>query len=117
TTPIVATEPDVDLAAYGARIAPLADGSVLALIAADGTAVDHATRAVRCALAMRTRYAASRMVVATGRGLVTARVPIGDVIDRATRALFGALPGGVIRLDDATAGLVDARFELGGDSN
>src|SRR5262249_51967926 len=51
------------------------------------------------------------MVLATGRGVLGGRMPVGEVIDRALRELDDA-PDDAVRIDDTTAGLLDARFEV-----
>ncbi len=113
------------VAPYGARFEWLADGSLVGTLAGHGTAMDEAAQAARCALAIRARLIDVPIVLATGRGFVAGRLPMGQVIDRATRLLRGAArrapaEGAVehsppIRLDDVTAGLLDSRFDVGGD--
>ena len=67
------------------------------------------------------------MVLATGRGEVAGRLPVGEAIDRAARMLYarrGARSGAAqsergrvsIGIDEVTAGLLGARFEIGGDA-
>jgi predicted ATPase len=63
------------------------------------------------------------MAAAMGRGALQGRWPTGDVIDRAARLLRAVTlesAGGEtqrsIRIDDVVAGLLDARFEVAGDS-
>lgn len=109
---------------HGADFDLLSDGSVLALLRGDENAADQAARAVRCALALRRRFPARPVAVASGRGVVEGRQPIGEVIDRAAALLRLPLPsargeGGAVpvRADDVTAGLLGARFELGRDES
>jgi eukaryotic-like serine/threonine-protein kinase len=108
---------------FGARLAALADGSVIATLAGTGAVTDQALRAARCALALRRLLPDSPMVIASGRGQLADRFPIGAVIDRAVRLLRDApsrseetatLP---IRVDETTAGLIGGRFELTGDAD
>src|SRR6185436_1631404 len=49
------------------------------------------------------------------RGAPSGRIPVGEVIDRAVRLLTRE-SGEVVRLDEVTAGLLDARFEVRSDS-
>src|SRR5262249_32356705 len=84
-------------------------------------ATDQAAQAARCALAIRARLPNVPIAVATGQGDLRARCPVGDVIDRAFDLLHrsreksgDATP--VIRVDEPTAGLLDARLEVGGDA-
>jgi tetratricopeptide (TPR) repeat protein len=105
------------VAAQGARLEVLADGSSVAILAGHGTARDEATRAARVALAMRKALPDLPIVLLTGRGIVSERLPVGEVIDRAVREIEFAVPGGPVRVDEATAGLVDTRFDVAGDAN
>jgi len=50
----------------------------------------------------------------TGRGVVSAQVVEGSVLDRAAEALQGARPG-VVQLDPATAEMLDTRFVVDGE--
>jgi serine/threonine protein kinase/tetratricopeptide (TPR) repeat protein len=105
---------------HGARIEPLLDGSVAAMLTSTGWAGDLAVRAARCALAMRAALPTASMAAATVRAVVGARLPMGEAIDAAAallRADRKPAEGGVlpVRLDDTTAGLLDARFEIVGD--
>jgi tetratricopeptide (TPR) repeat protein len=96
---------------HGARVELLADGSIVAVLPGSHAPTEQAIRAARCALAMRAALPGAAMVLATGRGVVESQLPVGEVIDRAARALQGA-PSDAIRIDEITAGLLDARFEV-----
>ncbi|MBI4511586.1 MAG: protein kinase [Deltaproteobacteria bacterium] len=114
-------------AAHGGRLFPLANGSVVASLTSSGTATDQAAQAARLALAMRSVLPHAPMALATGRGEVSGRSLVGEAIDRAARLL--RTRGGMVSkgqagagqrpiwLDEVTAGLLDVRFELGGDSD
>ncbi len=111
------------LASLGARLERLADGSLAAALAGNGSAVDQTTRAARCALVMRKRLADVPIVLATGRGVIGGQLPVGDIIDRAAALLreesvapVRARAGRAVRIDQVTAGLLDARFDVGGDA-
>jgi predicted ATPase len=98
---------------YGGTLSFVADGTLL--VTFTGAATDQTARAARCALAMRPVLGEIPMAVVTGRGVLSSRVPLGKVIERGARLL--AQGGrGRIRLDDVTAGLLDAQFDVGGDS-
>jgi eukaryotic-like serine/threonine-protein kinase len=92
----------------------LADGSVFVLQQNAGAATDLAAQAARSALAMRALLGSAPIAVVSGRGVASSRLPVGELIDRAvdrmTRAPLGA---GEIRLDDVTASLLDAEFDVG----
>jgi hypothetical protein len=112
----------IALAPFGATVERLADGSVVAIIAGRGAATDQAAQAARCALALRRLRPTVAMSLATGRGNVTGRLPVGDVIDGAVRLLARTREGepdaerAAIRLDEVSAGLLDLRFDVGGDA-
>jgi len=99
----------------GARIEMLAGGSSIVMSTGIGSATDEAFRAARCAIAIRKLLPDARMALATGRARVGERLPVGEVIDRAA-ALLGSSSDAEVRVDEVTAGLLDARFDLGGDA-
>ncbi len=124
---------------FGAQFELLADGSAMAALHGRqgmGPPTDQVARAARCALALRGFAPASRMAVATGWGEVSGRWPVGEVLDRAARLLrdaprdaprdvHGKLRGDVhdahkatlpVRVDDVTAGLLDGRFDVDGET-
>jgi eukaryotic-like serine/threonine-protein kinase len=108
---------------FGAEVEALANGAVIATLASTASATDQAARAARCALAMREAAQGAAMGLATGRSVLTGRLPVGDAIDRAAALLrdhppHEATEGALrpIRIDDATAGLLDARFDVRGDA-
>ena len=103
-------------APFGGEVQALANGAVVVTIRGAGVATDRATLAARCALALHQAAGSLATALATGRATLSGRLPVGDVIDRAARLLraAGADPR-FVRLDEVTAGLLDARFELGGD--
>jgi tetratricopeptide (TPR) repeat protein len=109
------------------RIDRLADGSAIATFTGQGSASDQAAQAARCALSMRAALPDVAIVLATGRSMLDGRLVVGDAIDRAVELLrthgqagaAGDAAGDAsgdrrrIRLDDITAGLIEARFEIG----
>ena len=111
--------------AMGVRLERLADGTLVAALEGRGNAADQAAAAARCALALRAELPSVPMVLATGRGVLAGRLPVGDVIDGAVKLLrqeaAAHAPGmaesiSVIRLDQVTAGLLEAQFEVGVDA-
>jgi tetratricopeptide (TPR) repeat protein len=106
------------LALFGARPEALADGSLVLTLGGTGPPTDQAARAARAALKLHAMLPHAPVAVATGRGVMTARAPVGEVIDRAVAALRAGAPADatVVRLDEQTAGLLDARFEVRGDA-
>ncbi|MFO0586480.1 MAG: protein kinase [Polyangiaceae bacterium] len=122
--------------ACGAQIEVLPGGSIMATITRAGLATDLAARAARCALELRAFAPGSLMAVATGRAELGGRLPAGDVIDRAVKMIYARRdrvetkaadsfaappssdtggPGADIAIDDVTAGLLGARFEIRAD--
>jgi tetratricopeptide (TPR) repeat protein len=100
-------------ASMGASIEVLGDGSVFGLLAGRGAARDQAAAAARLALALRWVLPGRPCVLATGRTAVSGRHLVGEAIDRASELVRDAPVAGV-RVDDATAGLLDARFDVAG---
>lgn len=103
-------------APFGAVLEPLLGGATLATLARVGGATEHAARAARCALAMRAAQADAPVVLATGRATMSDRLPVGAVIDRAAERLRRMRAAGdrSLAVDETTAGLLDARFDLRG---
>ncbi len=103
---------------FGAVLEPLLGGSALATLARVGGVTDHAARAARCALALKAVRPEAAVVLATGRATMADRLPVGAVIDRAAEWLrrLRATGDGSLVVDETTAGLLDARFDLRGAS-
>ncbi|MDC0683159.1 protein kinase domain-containing protein [Sorangium atrum] len=77
---------------------------------------DLAARGARCALAMQVLLGGAPVALVSGRAEITARSPIGKLIDQAAALLAGDEARlGVVRIDDVTASLLGARFDLGSD--
>jgi len=106
---------------YSSRVEQLADGSTIVVLDSDyQVATDQAAQAARCALAIRALTHGRPMAIAMGRvassPALTPTLLEGDVIDRASRLLSNTAraPGDLppITLDDMSAGLLDARFDV-----
>ena len=115
------------VASFGAESELLADGSIVVTLVGKGAASDQVAHAVRCALALRSHLVTPIVSLATGLATVTGRSVVGDVIERAAAlitlargsmgeagddTLHGQSP---VFLDETTAGLLDTRFDVGGD--
>ena len=116
------------VASFGAEAEILADGSIVVTLSGKGAASDQAAHAARCALSLRSHLIGASVALATGLATVTGRSCVGDVIERAasllasarqrrgggasTETLHGESP---VFLDETTAGLLDLRFDVGGD--
>jgi tetratricopeptide (TPR) repeat protein len=104
---------------FGGRVEQLADGSFVAVVQSRSAANDQAGAAASAALALRASLPGVRVAVATGRGVVAGRLPVGEVIDRAVMLLRQGTTissSAPIRLDDTTAALIEARFVVGRDA-
>ena len=107
---------------FGAHLESLANGMIVVTLPGRHSAIDQATRAARCVLAMRAAAPNVPMVLATGRAVLEARLPIGDAVDRAIRMLKQHQEEDVahiatgkkqsIHVDEVTAGLLDSRFNV-----
>ncbi len=108
-TPQLAAALDV----YGGQLTELPGRSLIVTQWGAGSAVDRAERAAQCALTLRAHLPDVSVCVATGRGLVSARVVEGGIIDRGVRMLQRTRPG-AIKLDDVSAGMLEARVQVVG---
>ncbi|MFO0762911.1 MAG: protein kinase [Byssovorax sp.] len=125
--------------ARGGRAEALPGGIIVATLTGTGIATDQAAQAALCALGLRDAVPQAQVALATGRGEVAGRLPVGEAIDRAARLIHAhrdtlgkALPGSnaglsapgstgeprrrPVAVDEVTAGLLDARFEVRGGS-
>ncbi len=108
------------LTEFGAESELLANGALIATLRPDArrTATDQAAQSARMALALRDCWPEAAIALTTGRGVISARLIIGEAIDRAIRLIQLQSPGksgsgdrGVIT-DDLTARLLDQRFQI-----
>ncbi len=97
----------------GGSLAVLADGTRLITVRGASPS-EQAVLAARCALTLAALRVGSCQVVATGRVVVSGSLQVGEVIDRAAAALTAmqsrGADGAGVRLDAATADLLDDRF-------
>jgi eukaryotic-like serine/threonine-protein kinase len=104
-------------ARHQGRIEILADRSLLVVLTSAGAATDLAARAARCALSIGVLIEGAPIAIVTGRAVLASHLPVGELIDRAVR-LLAARPQprfASIRLDEVTAGLLGAQFNVGAD--
>jgi hypothetical protein len=108
-------------ARFGAKLELLLDGSAVAVLAANEVATDQAAIAARFALALAKTLPDAVIALATGRAVMSGRLPVGEAFDRAAALVRAAevadAPRGARppRIDEVTAGLLDARFDVRGD--
>ena len=115
------------VARHQVALESLADGMWFVPMTTAGTATDLATRAARCALALRALLPGAPISIVAGRGVASARLPVGEMIDRAVHLLVPgpsprlsqgsnppqAFAGAEIVVDEVMGGLLALRFELG----
>jgi len=112
---------------FSADMALLADGSMVFTLTGARGATEQATDAARFALSLRSHLPGATIALATGLATITGRSIVGDVIERAATQLESARArsGGAssdslhghspVFLDETSAGLLDLRFDVGGD--
>jgi eukaryotic-like serine/threonine-protein kinase len=101
---------------HEARLELVAGRALVVTFAVTRDARDHAARAAACALALGARFAALRICVVTGRGLVSAHRVGGDVLDRGMARLAEARAGAV-SIDEETAAMLTGRFRIDRDAD
>jgi serine/threonine protein kinase/tetratricopeptide (TPR) repeat protein len=104
---------------HGGHFGRLREGSVAVLLARTTLATDLAAQAAHCALAVRALAPGRSLVLVLGRGQTTDRLPLGQAMDRAALLAGRSVTTGdgrreavPIVLDEVTAGLLDARFDV-----
>ena len=100
---------------YGGVSHLLSDGSSVVALSGAAALGDLVTRAARCALELRPMLAGAAMALVTGQARGTSCDSMGELIERGVACLRQGSREAV-RLDEVTRGLVDSRFELGGDA-
>jgi eukaryotic-like serine/threonine-protein kinase len=99
----------------GGRVELLAGGAFVGTLAPErGAATDQALVAARCALLFKERWPELVGVLVTGVGVLDARQPAGEVMDKAGRLLRGMTRAcsSAVLLDEVTAGLLGPGFQL-----
>jgi tetratricopeptide (TPR) repeat protein len=99
------------VASLGGQVNVLAGDSLIVTLWGPGSPVDRADRAAQCAMILRANLPGVPVCIASGRGLVAARIVEGNVIDRGVKTLRTTRPG-PIHLDDVTAGLLTGRLSV-----
>lgn len=106
----------------------LLDGSLIITLVGKGSATDLVQSAGRCALALARVWPEAQVAMATGRGIVTQELPVGDAIDRAfhlVRSRSRSFPAPhdtlenakadsspAIWVDDVSTGLLNGCYQL-----
>ncbi|MFO0577421.1 MAG: AAA family ATPase [Polyangia bacterium] len=144
TSELVPDPESLGLASLGATVEQLLDGTLVAVLVPNESATDQVAQAARCALRLQELLPSADVAVATGRGVLGPALRVGSAIERALALLpqqavctreprtepagsravpagplaAGSLAAGApprVRLDEVTAGLLDARFQLAED--
>ncbi|MDC0676799.1 serine/threonine-protein kinase [Sorangium atrum] len=100
---------------YQGELEILESRSPLIVLTAGGAPTDLAAQSARCALALNALLGSVPVALVTGRAEMSARLPVGELIDRAVHLLPPAhAPAGAdaVRMDEVTAGLLGARFDV-----
>ncbi|AUX46119.1 serine/threonine protein kinase [Sorangium cellulosum] len=107
---------------YRGELELLEGRSPVIVLSGAGAPTDLAARAARCALALKALLGGAPVALATGRAELSARLPVGELIDRAFQMLSAdddRVPGvssAGVRIDEVTAGLLGARFDVAEDA-
>jgi tetratricopeptide (TPR) repeat protein len=97
----------------GARVERLLDGTRLVVPNQQLGAGEQTLVAARCALSLRQLLGQrAKLVVCTGRAVIGEVQPLGELFERGA-ALLAEATSGTVSLDEASASLLEARFELG----
>jgi serine/threonine protein kinase/tetratricopeptide (TPR) repeat protein len=99
-----------EIESIGGSIQPMLDGSALVTISEATTATDLAAKSASLALFLRRHVGERPMALSMSRTGGDVRTQTAGTIDAAASLLD--LEGSSIRLDDVTAGLLDARFDV-----
>lgn len=99
------------LEALGGRIDRLLDRSVIVTAPALNCISEQAEQMGRMGLVIVAKDPTLSVAMATGRGVLLARLPAGEVIEQAAVLLEHARPG-VVTMDDTSARLLSARFSM-----
>jgi len=97
------------------RLEVLPDGAMLVVLTSAESPTDLAARAARCALAVRASLSGAPAALVTGRAEIEARLPVGELIDRAVCLLAPAADQDAstpVRLDELTARLLGPGFHV-----
>ncbi|APR83163.1 Adenylate cyclase [Minicystis rosea] len=109
---------------HGGRLARLSDGTRVVMLEGAAAATDQAVSAARCALSLRAVLPGTPMALVTGHTEIAGRMPAGGMIERAAEMLARSIAAAVdaaqerrpppswIAIDEDTAPLVEARFEV-----
>ncbi|MGO8995413.1 MAG: serine/threonine-protein kinase PknK, partial [Polyangiaceae bacterium] len=97
---------------FGVRAHLLADRMAIVLAPERASAADQATLLVRFACYVAETFPGASLALTTGSAVTGGRVPMGEVIERAVSIVRAGSTDRGIEVDDVTAALVTARFDI-----
>mgnify|MGYP000222773412 CR=1 FL=1 len=105
------------IARFGAHLELFADGTTVVIFDQTSIPTDIATQVARCALTLRANVPQAPIAITTGWGELGRGLPVGEAIERAVQLLYTPREEDIeasprILIDDMTAGLLDARFDV-----
>ncbi len=105
------------IARFGAHLELFADGTTVVIFDQTSIPTDIATHVARCALTLRANVPQAPIAITTGWGELGRGLPVGEAIERAVQLLYTPRAEDIeasprILIDDMTAGLLDARFDV-----
>jgi hypothetical protein len=98
--------------AFGVRVHVLADRTAIALAPEHFAAADQASLLARFARHLVETHPDAKVAMTTGSATNTTRLPVGQAIDRAVAMVRAPEIRQGVRVDDATAALITARFDV-----
>jgi tetratricopeptide (TPR) repeat protein len=96
---------------FGMQVSTLADGAAVAVLKTPGIPTEQIERSARFALHIRGQLPDARIGLATGWGVPEDQATMNEVVSRAMAAITASTDHGV-RIDPATASLLESRFEV-----
>ncbi len=102
-----------EIEALGGTLTPIGASNLVVTIASNAATVDQAASAARCARVIERARPSATVAVAMGWAELDP-LPVGEVIDRAA-GLLERGPG-AIHVDEVSAGLLELRFDVGGEA-
>jgi serine/threonine protein kinase len=97
---------------FGVRVHRLADRMAIALASERASAADKAVVLARFARFLVETLPTARVVLTTGTAVTGARLPVGEAIERAVTMVRAASLGAGVQVDEVTAALIIARFDV-----
>ncbi len=90
----------------------LANGALVVVFDGSTNARDQCMRAARCALRLEAMVPYKTVALASGRARTSGGSIVGEAVDRAVETLRGAAQEGGVKVDAASAHLLESRFEI-----